>query len=70
MANTATFEGKSYGIVCIAGVLYMWVSPGSGATSFREARLARSADHGASWTRADWAFTKEDGVVMPSGAIQ
>jgi len=65
-ANKATFEGKSYGIICIGGVLYMWVSPGSGATSFKEARLAKSPDHGASWTRADWAFTKEDGVVMPT----
>jgi predicted amidohydrolase len=65
-ANRATFEGKSYGIVCIGGVLYMWVSPGSGATAFREARLARSTDHGASWTRADWAFTRQDGVVMPT----
>jgi len=65
-ANQATFEGKSYGIICVDKVLYMWVSPGSGATSFKEARLARSADHGAIWARADWAFTKEDGVVMPT----
>jgi predicted amidohydrolase len=65
-ANKATFKGKSYGIICIGGALYMWVSPGSGATSFTEARLTRSADHGARWTRADWAFTKEDGVVMPT----
>ncbi len=60
------FGGKSYGIVCVKGVLYMWVGPGSGVASFKEARLHKSTDHGASWTRADWAFTQADGMVMPA----
>ena len=64
--NTATFGGKSYGILSVAGVLYMWVSPGSGATSYREARLYKSADHGASWMAANWAFVKDDGVILPT----
>ncbi|MEJ2750774.1 MAG: hypothetical protein P8183_23135, partial [Anaerolineae bacterium] len=33
-------EGKSYGIMSVDGVLYMWVSPGSDATNYQEARLA------------------------------
>jgi hypothetical protein len=64
--NKATFDGKSYGIIGVDKALYMWVSPGSGTTSFREARLAKSSDHGATWTKADWAFTKAEGVILPT----
>lgn len=64
--NAARFGGKSYGIVCIDGALFMWVGPGSNATSYREARLYRSADYGASWRKADWAFLKTDGIIMPT----
>ena len=62
----ATFGGKSYGIVCVDGTLAMWVGPGSNTRSYREARLHRSSDHGASWSKAKWAFTREDGLIMPT----
>ena len=65
-ANPATFEGKSYGILAVAGVLYMWVGPGSGVDSFAEARLASSTDSGATWQRADWAFGEDTGLAMPT----
>ncbi len=58
--------GKSYGIVCVDGVLYMWVGPGSNTASYQEARLYHSEDHGLSWKKADWAFTKSDGLIMPT----
>ncbi len=58
--------GKSYGILSVGGVLYMWVSPGSDGTNFEEARLHVSSDHGSSWTKADWAFTKSDGIILPT----
>lgn len=61
--HAAQFEGKSYGIICIGGVLYMWVTPGSGAEGYNEARLALSTDYGAMWTGAAWAFTKAEKVV-------
>jgi hypothetical protein len=64
--NRANFDGKSYGIISIDDVLYMWVSPGSGPTNFNEARLYRSTNHGDSWTRANWRFTKSEGLIVPT----
>lgn len=64
--NRARFGGKSYGIISVAGVLYMWVSPGSNATSYSEARLYSSVDHGATWKPADWAFIKSDDMILPT----
>jgi hypothetical protein len=64
--NPAGFGGKSYGILSLAGVLYMWVSPGSDATNYEEAKLYQSANRGASWTAADWSFKKSDGLILPT----
>ncbi len=65
-ANIWTGDGKSYGIISVGGVLYMWVSPGSDGTNYEEARLYRSTNHGSSWSQADWAFTKQDGLILPT----
>lgn len=62
------FEGKSYGIISIAGVLYKWVSPGSDIQAYQESRLYLSADHGASWEKIDWAFARSEGMVNPTFA--
>lgn len=62
----AQFPGKSYGIISIENVLYMWVSPWSGVNNYTEARLAYSSDWGATWTQVDWAFTQEDELVLPT----
>jgi len=62
----AQFEGKSYGILALDDALYMWVSPGSGEENNREARLARSADRGLTWQLAEWAFTQEDQIMVPT----
>jgi hypothetical protein len=64
--NPAQFGGKSYGIISVDGVLYMWVSPGSNARNYTEARLVWSVDHGATWTRANWAFTKAEELILPT----
>jgi Domain of unknown function (DUF4185) len=64
--NEATFDGKSYGIISIAGILYMWISPGSNATSYEWARIHSSTNQGASWTAASWAFKKSDGFILPT----
>jgi hypothetical protein len=64
--NAAKFDGKSYGIISIGGVLYMWVSPGSGQTNYEEARLYRSTNYGASWSPAGWKFLQRDGIILPT----
>ncbi len=64
--NPAQFEGKSYGIISIGGKLHMWVTPGSGTQGYSEARLATSTNHGATWTRANWAFRQSDELVTPT----
>jgi len=65
--HPATLEGKSYGIVCIDGVLTVWVGMFTPRNDpFKEVRLATSCDHGATWTLADWSFTRQDGVMMPT----
>jgi len=65
--HPATFKGKSYGIICIKGVLYMWVGMfDPGKNPFKEVRLAVSHNHGATWEVANWSFTKVDGVMIPT----
>lgn len=46
---------KASGILMVDGVLYLWVRNAGNA------QLAWSADHGASWTWADWKFTSSFG---------
>lgn len=59
--------GKSYGIVCIEGVLYMWVGMfQTKEDQFNEVKIAASKDHGASWEFTDWSFTREEGIMMPT----
>ena len=64
--NPATLDGKSYGILALRGSLYKWVSPGSDYHNYREARLAVSEDHGATWSIEDWSFTQDDRIVLPT----
>jgi hypothetical protein len=65
--HPAGVNGKSWGIVSVGGVLYMWVSPGSPlAVMQKEARLYRSKDHAATWEAAEWAFTREQGLTIPT----
>ncbi|HEY1379047.1 MAG TPA: serine hydrolase [Gemmataceae bacterium] len=59
--HPARFPGKSYGIVCVRGVLYGWVGHGDTA-----ARLWRSTDHAATWEPAAWEFTRADGLLWPT----
>jgi hypothetical protein len=69
-ANTAQWDGKSYGIISIDGDLYMWWGPGSGASSFGETRLLKSTNYGASWTKSDWnlarPFDNDRTLIMPT----
>jgi len=59
--------GKSYGIVCVHSVLYMWVGMFNTKTDqFDEVKIASSKDHGKSWEFADWSFTRQEGIMMPT----
>lgn len=61
----ATFGGKSYGILSVNGVLYLWVAPQPNphlATS----QIAFSKDQGVTWTLADWKFEFADGLTVPT----
>jgi hypothetical protein len=65
--NDNNVTGKSYGIVCIEGILYMWCGLFQTANDqFNQTKLAFSLDHGASWEFVDWAYTREEGIMMPT----
>jgi hypothetical protein len=63
----ATVEGKSWGTICIGGVLYMWIVPKSLLADMQsEARLYSSGDHGKTWVPARWAFTRAEDLTIPT----
>jgi hypothetical protein len=64
--NPATFPGKSYGIICIDGVLAMWVTHIGRDEPFQDVKLMVSRDHGATWQSADWSFTRAEHVMVPT----
>lgn len=71
--HEALIRGKSWGILALKGKLYAWVHPdkpggwGNWADHHSESRLYMSADLGASWHPATWAFTAADGLC--GGAV-
>ena len=65
--NQHEIIGKSYGIVCINSVLYMWIGMfHTIEDQFDEVKIAHSKDHGASWEFTDWSFTRKEGIMMPT----
>lgn len=62
----STIDGKSYGILSVDGLLYAWISPGSGPDGYQEARLYQSPDHARSWQPLPWSFTQDDGFIFPT----
>jgi hypothetical protein len=51
-------DGKAHGApLSIGGVLYAWITPGSGAGGFDAFTLHRSSNKGCAWTRLDVSFT-------------
>ncbi|HYD82454.1 MAG TPA: hypothetical protein VEA63_00345, partial [Opitutus sp.] len=74
--NPATSNGKSWGTICVDGVLYSWVIPDEPDPTaelndgfrdhYRYIELMRSKDHGATWTKASWRWWREDNVMIPT----
>src|SRR4051794_7101587 len=61
-------KGKSYGLLALGSKLYAWISPGSNARNYDEARLYSAPLGTNSWTPAKWAFTKDDParIILPT----
>ena len=61
-------SGKSYGLLALGTKLYAWISPGSNARNYDEARLYAAPLGTNSWTPATWAFTKDDAahLILPT----
>lgn len=58
--------GKSYGILSVEGVLYMWVGPNSGWTGNTETWLMWSDDLGVTWQSSSIFFRYTDGFSVPA----
>lgn len=63
--HPAQFGGKSYGILSVDGVLYMWVAPQPNP-HLATAQVAVSRDRAATWALADWKFRFEDQLTIPT----
>lgn len=69
--HPAQFDGKSWGTICVDGVLYSWIVPdkpdtGGERNHYRYIELARSTDYGATWEKADWRWWSEDNLIIPT----
>ena len=63
----SSWNGKSWGMIAIGAKLHMWFTIGRPrALGFTEARIATSSDNGATWSKANWAFTPGDKMLMPT----
>ncbi len=67
----ASFDGKSWGMISVEGVLYMWVVPDHPdgkdyRNHYEYVELAMSKDKGASWSKADWRFTQDEYLTIPT----
>lgn len=72
----STFGGKSFGLISVKGVLYMWwagddtdrnnLKKWGNNTILNECRIAVSDDHGQSWTLGEKMFQKSDLLYCPA----
>jgi hypothetical protein len=69
--HPATFNGKSWGMICVQGVMYMWVVPDkprgkSYRNHYEYIELAVSTDRGATWTKRPWRFHESENLTIPT----
>ncbi len=69
--SPATFDGKSWGMICIDSILYMWVVPDKPdgkdyRNHYEYIELARSDDFGVSWSKANWKFQQSEDLTIPT----
>jgi hypothetical protein len=58
--HPATFGGKSYGIICVDGMLYAGVN--DQATPAFD-RVCKSTDHGATWSATSWSIPADERTI-------
>jgi len=63
--NPAQFNGKSYGILSVGGILYMWATTETHPHT-AEVTLAYSTDHGAHWTESSVKFFNSENMTIPT----
>lgn len=66
VAEGGYWGGKSYGLLSLEGILYMWFGPEAQWKSSTETRLGWSSDLGKSWEFSEVFFRYTDGVSLPS----
>ncbi len=62
----STIDGKSYGIIDLEGILYMWISPGSDNKGYERSTLYSSNDRGGSWQPAPWSLGEINRLIFPT----
>lgn len=63
---TSSLDAKSYGMICIGGTLYAWLSPGSDTNNYLSATLYKSTNHSQSWSATSTQFVQAQGIVLPT----
>jgi hypothetical protein len=64
---TQSLDGKSYGILCMSGDLYMTYGYGSGVHSYLNTRLIKSTNKAQSFSFSSWDLIDDDPLlIMPT----
>jgi len=67
----AAITGKAHGApISIGGVLYAWITPGSGAQGFDAFNLYRSSDKACTWTPLDVSFVRASDHISYGSFVQ
>lgn len=69
--NRATFDGKSWAMISVNGVLYMWLVPDKPdgkayRNHYEYVELCSSRDHGATWVKSNWRFQQSENLSIPT----
>jgi hypothetical protein len=64
-------DGKGHGApLSIKGLLYVWITPASGAAGYEEFTLHRSNDKGCTWKRLDVSFVRASDHISYGSFVQ